>query len=44
MFRVVALKGGQQPKPQPPSRQQHETSTIAKVSDDEILRRVFGKP
>jgi hypothetical protein len=45
MFRIVALKGGQQPKPQPPpSRHQHEKSAIAKVSDDEILRRVFGKP
>ncbi len=46
MFRLVTLKGGQQPprpKPSPPTLQ-HEQSATAKVSDDEILRRVFGKP
>jgi len=45
-FRLVTLKGGQSP-PQPQSRPAtlpQEPSTATKVPDDEILRRVFGKP
>ena len=45
-FRLVTLKGGNQPPgPQPSSKNpRRETSAPTKVSDDEILRRVFGKP
>ena len=45
-FRLVTLKGGNQPPgPQPsPKNPQQEESTATTVSDDEILRRVFGKP
>jgi hypothetical protein len=45
-FRLVTLKGGNQPPgPQPsPKNPRREISTPTKVSDDEILRRVFGKP
>jgi hypothetical protein len=44
-FRLVTLKGGQQPpKPQPPPTSlPQDQSPTAKVADDEILRRVFGK-
>jgi hypothetical protein len=44
-FRLVTLKGGNQPPgPQPSSKNpRREISTPTKVSDDEILRRVFGK-
>ncbi len=45
-FRLVTLKGGNlPPEPQPsPKNPRHEESTATQVSDDEILRRVFGKP
>jgi hypothetical protein len=44
-FRLVTLKDGQQPtRPQPPPTSlPQEPSTTTQVSDDDILRRVFGK-
>jgi hypothetical protein len=44
-FRLVTLKGGlQPPRPQPSSNlPRREVSTPTEVSDDEIMRRVFGK-
>jgi hypothetical protein len=44
-FRLVTLKGGHQPPGAQPSSNlpRREVSTPTEVSDDEILRRVFGK-
>jgi hypothetical protein len=44
VFRLVALKGGQQAAKSPPQTQHQQQSAPVKVSDHEILRRVFGKP
>jgi hypothetical protein len=45
-FPLVTLKTGQQPpKPQPPlSHPPPQEFPAAKISDEDILRRVFGKP
>jgi hypothetical protein len=44
-FRLVSLKGDQQPPKPPlsPNTLPQEPSMATKISDDEILRRVFGK-
>jgi hypothetical protein len=46
IFHLVTLKGGQHAAKTPPQtpRPRQEQSAMAKVSDDEILRRVFGNP
>jgi hypothetical protein len=45
IFRVVTLKSSHPPpKPPPPPVGPHEHSQTMKVPDEEILRRVFGKP
>ena len=44
-FPLLQPKDGQPPpKPPPPTTPPREQSTAAKASDEEILRRVFGRP
>ena len=43
-FRLVTLKGGHRSPGPPPSPRNPSQEEATEVSDDEILRRVFGKP
>lgn len=43
-FRLVTLKGGHRSPGPPPSPRNPSQEAATEVSDDEILRRVFGKP